>query len=377
LPVSQRLKGKSRLMQGILVFQFSLSMLTILTGIVFADNARFIETLDLGFDTQQTIAVPLQNTGAFEALKNAVIQQPHVQTVSGTRHLIGYNQGTYTVKSGSHEIRAAILDGDVDERQAVGLRLTKGRDFEKRLSTDTYQSLIVSEKLVKELDLREPLGAWITVDSSNYKIVGVMQDFYNRSVWRPAQPTAIRLTTPDRFRYLVVRVEGSHLQEVNEFLRARWGQLVPNIPYEGFYQNELVQDALVISSNIRLVFLCVSGAAISIAAMGLFALSSLIVVRRTKEIGVRKVLGASVFHIIRILNHQVSFVLLLSIFLAATAGSFVIRIFLDSLYAYHIELQLWHHLLAAAIIILVGFVSVSSQVYRVAATNPVESLRYE
>ena len=180
-----------------------------------------------------------------------------------------------------------------------------------------------------------------------------------------------------QFRYLVVRATRSNLQEVNEYLREQWGSLVPNIPYEGFYQDELLANPMAISSNIRLVFLYVSGVAIAIAAMGLFALSSLIIVRRTKEIGIRKVLGASVPHLVRLLNHQIAGVLLLSSFVAAIGGFFMINAFLDSLYAYHIQLQIWHFVLAGAIIMLVGFLTVSSQVLKVATANPVEALRYE
>ena len=373
----QRLRGNSRLMRGILVFQFALSTLTVLTGIVFTDNARFFETFDLGFETKESIAIPLQNAGIYESMRHAAEQHPGITGVSGTRHLIGYNQGTQTVKYASMESRAAVLNGEYNYRETAGLKLVKGRDFGKNLKTDRDQSIIVSEKLAKELRLEEPVGAKIVVDSARFTIIGVVQDFYNRSVWRPLQPSALRMVDESQFRYLVVRATRSNLQEVNEYLREQWGSLVPNIPYEGFYQDELLANPMAISSNIRLVFLYVSGVAIAIAAMGLFALSSLIIVRRTKEIGIRKVLGASVPHLVRLLNHQIAGVLLLSSFIAAIGGFFMINAFLDSLYAYHIQLQIWHFVLAGAIIMLVGFLTVSSQVLKVATANPVEALRYE
>jgi ABC-type antimicrobial peptide transport system permease subunit len=179
------------------------------------------------------------------------------------------------------------------------------------------------------------------------------------------------------FRYLVVRARLAEMTSVQERLQAAWKRAAPNTPYDGFFGTDAVAGAIAVSSNIRLVFLYVAGAAIVIAAMGLFALSSLIIVRRTKEIGIRKVLGASVLHVVRLLNNQLFVILLISSTAAAVGGYFSLSIMLDSMYAYHIEPQAWHYLLSAGIILLIGLTTVSGQVFRVATGNPVEALRYE
>jgi putative ABC transport system permease protein len=111
--------------------------------------------------------------------------------------------------------------------------------------------------------------------------------------------------------------------------------------------------------------------------MGLFALSSLIIVKRTKEIGIRKVLGASVTHVVQLLNRQIMAVLTVAALLAALGSYFSLESLMDSIFAYHIQLQAWHFVLAGAIVFVIGLITVSSQVYRVATANPVESLRYE
>ncbi|MEX1137809.1 MAG: ABC transporter permease [Bacteroidota bacterium] len=373
----QRFSGNHWLMQGILTFQFSLSALTILAGIVFTSNASFLENINLGFDTKQTIAIPLQGSGAFETLRNAAGQHPDVQEVEGVRHLIGYNQSTLTARSGPTERRVAVLQGGFDQLSVMNLKLAQGRDFDRKLRSDRDGSVIVSRKFAREFQWDQPVGQRVTIDSSSYTVIGVVEDFYNRSVWNPVQPSAFLVAEPENFRYLVVRAELANLQRVNDFLRETWQQRVPNVPYEGFYGSELVANAVSVSSSIRLVFLYVSGVAIAIAAMGLFALSSLIIVKRTKEIGIRKVLGAPVLHILNLLNRRIALVLLVSGLLAAVSGSFLIGIFLDSLYAYHVEMQFWHFALAGAIVVLIGLITVSSQVYRVATSNPVESLKYE
>jgi putative ABC transport system permease protein len=205
----------------------------------------------------------------------------------------------------------------------------------------------------------------------------VVRNFYNRSVWRPMQACALRLTGPERFRYLVVRTDLHHLRATNDFLRETWQRLVPNVPYEGFYQDEMLAEAMHVNASIKLVFIYISFTAIAIAAMGLFALSSLIVVKRTKEIGVRKVLGASVAQVVQLLNRQIVAILMVAAVVAGVGSYFSLEPLMDSVFAYHINLQAWHFLLAGAIVVLIGLVTISSQVYRVATANPADSLRYE
>ncbi len=373
----QRLGGKNWLIQSILTFQFALSALTVLAGIVFTDNADFLQKLDLGFESRQTIAVPMQGTNSFEALRNAALQNPAVLRVEGTRHLIGYSQSTLTARSGDLERRVATFKCGIDYLSVINLKLVQGREFDRRLTTDLDDAVIVTRKFAKEFQWDQPIGQRVMLDSVQRTVIGVVDDFYNRGVWRPLQPGAFLLADSKEFRYLVVRAEFANLSEVNTFLADAWHRIAPNLPYEGFYGSELVANAVTVSSTIRLVFLYVSGVAIAIAAMGLFALSSLIIVKRTREIGIRKVLGAPVFHIIKLLNRQIAIVLVLSGILATLGGYFTIGIFLDSLFAYHVELQPWHCFMAAGVVFFIGLVTVSSQVFRVATSNPAESLKYE
>jgi ABC-type antimicrobial peptide transport system permease subunit len=253
----------------------------------------------------------------------------------------------------------------------------QGRSFDPNLATDKNQALIVNEKMVADFNWSEPLGKQVTIDSVRYTVIGVAKNFYNRSVWRPMQACALRLTDPEQFRYLVVRTDLRNVTAANEFLRETWQRVAPNVPYAGFYQDEVLAEAVQVNGSIKLVFIYISIAAIAIAAMGLFALSSLIIVKRTKEIGIRKVLGASVAHVVQLLNRQIAAVLVVAAILAALGGYFSLQPMMDSIFAYHVNLQAWHFLLAGAIIFMIGLVTVSSQVYRVATANPVEALRYE
>ena len=321
--------------------------------------------------------VPLQGTGTFERLRNEALQDPFIRSVAGARHVVGYNQSTYTAKVGDTERRVAILAGDEQYLTTLGMKLVKGRPFDKNIQSDRDEALIVSRKFAREFSWEDPIGQRVFVDSIPYTVIGLMEDVYNRSVWRPLQPTALKFAKPDEFRYLIASASGSNVVEASDHLKKMWQKVAPNTPYDGFYGTDALAGAIAVSRNIKLVFLYVSGIAIAIAAMGLFALSSLIIVRRTKEIGIRKVLGASVPGLIGLLNSQIAWVLLISSILAGIGGYFLINPFLDSLYAYHIHLEAIHYVIAAGIVVLIGFITVITQIVKVATGNPVESLRYE
>ena len=373
----QRFRGNNWLMRSILVFQFSLSALTVLTGIAFTDNADFISKFDLGFDTQKSIVVPLQGTPTFERLRNEALQDPLIRSVAGARHVVGYNQSMMTARVGDTERRVAILAGDEQYLNTLGMKLIEGRPFDRNLQSDRDRGLIVSRKFAKEFGWEHPIGQQVFVDSIPYTVIGEMENVYNRSVWRPLQPTALKFAGDDQFRYLIASASGSNVIEASDHLRELWRKVAPNTPYAGFYGTDALAGAIAVSANIKLIFLYVSGIAIAIAAMGLFALSSLIIVRRTKEIGIRKVMGASVLGLIGLLNSQIAWVLFLSSALAGVGGYFLINPFLDSLYAYHIQLQPVHYLVAAGLVVFIGFLTVMSQTVKVATGNPAESLRYE
>jgi ABC-type antimicrobial peptide transport system permease subunit len=204
-----------------------------------------------------------------------------------------------------------------------------------------------------------------------------VEDFYNDGVWRPIAPCLFRMAKPEAFRHLVVRTAAGNLKSTNEFLQSTWQRIVPDLPYEGFYQDEVMAEAIEVSENINTMFIYISVLAIAISAMGLFALVSLNIARRTKEIGIRKVLGATVMHIMNLVNKEFVGLLIVAAVLASVAGYFAVQALLQSIYAYHVGFDLLPFLLSGAIVFVVAALTVSSQVLKVATANPVNSLRYE
>jgi ABC-type antimicrobial peptide transport system permease subunit len=205
----------------------------------------------------------------------------------------------------------------------------------------------------------------------------MVEDFYNNGVWRPMLPSVFRLAKQEAFRYLIARLRPENMTATSGFLRNEWQRLLPDVPYEGFYEDQVMAEAISVSESIKIMFLYISILAIVIAAMGLFALVSLNIARRTKEIGIRKVLGASMLHIVNLVNKEFVRLLFVAAFIASIAGYFSVQALLKSIYAYHVGFNLAPFILAAISIFAIALLTVGSQVLKVAAANPVNSLRYE
>jgi putative ABC transport system permease protein len=371
------LSGSNWIIRTVLIFQFTVSTITVIGGVVFTYNASFFNKFDHGYDPEQVIVVPLRGTQIYAAYRHAVEQNPDVLSVAGTEHHLVYNSSSLQASGEGKEIPVSVLSVGDEYVSTMGLNLLQGRDFDKELGTDRSESILIGEKVATDFGWTDPIGKQITLDSLRYSVIGVVQDVYNRGIWRPYDPTILRLAEPDRYRYVVVRTSLSALAGMNEFLNREWVKLVPGIPYEGFYQDESIREAMSVNASIKVVFQYISFTAISIASLGLFALSSLIILKRTKEIGIRKVLGADVVSIVHLLNREIMLILFIASCAAVAAGYFSVGTLMDSIFTYHIDVTFWHLVLATLLTFIVGLITVSTQVLKVATSNPVESLRYE
>lgn len=298
-------------------------------------------------------------------------------SVGGATNHVGFNWASATITSAARKIDAALFSVSENHLETMQLRLQRGRTFEEALSTDKQSAVVVTQKFATQFGWEEPLGQTVNFDTARYTIIGVVEDFYNDGVWRPISPALFRMAKPENLHHLAVRVRPGNLKATNDFLRRTWEQLVPDLPYEGLYQNVMMAEAIEVSNNIKTMFIYISVFAIAIAAMGLFALVALNIARRTKEFGIRKVLGANMAHIMNLVNKEFVLLLLAASVLAAFAGYFAVRAPLESIYFYHVPFSLLPFLFAGAIVFIVAALTVGAKVVKVATANPVNALRYE
>ena len=375
----QRFGRTSWFARILLTFQFSVSMLTLIASLVFIQNADFLKKIDLGYNREQVVIVPLADAKNYEPYRDAVERNSSIVNLSGCRDQVGLRWSTQPVASASLKSQADVLGVGPDYLETMSLRLVMGRSFAQDLATDVNESVIVNQKLAREFgwEDNDVAGQVLTIDSTRYTVVGLVENFYNNGVWRPVLPSVFRLVKPEVYRYLAVRIRPENLAATADFLRNEWRRLLPDVPYEGFYQNEIMAEAISVSESIKTMFLYIAFLAIVIAAMGLFALVSLNIARRTKEIGIRKVLGASVAHIVSLVNREFLGLLLAAAFFASISGYFAVQALLRSIYSYYVGFSALPFMLASLSVFAVAAVTVGSQVVRVATANPVASLRYE
>ncbi|MFQ5676016.1 MAG: ABC transporter permease, partial [bacterium] len=338
----QKFSRTSWLSRTLLTFQFTVSILTLIASLVFIQNVD----LDIGYDKDFVMGVPLTNPGQYEPYRQAIESRSDILQIAGSVQHIGRTWGAGVVETASLKSPADVFGVGYDYLTAMKLRVLAGRNFDRNLVSDLNASIIVNQKLAQDLGWKQPLGQSVLLDSVRYTVIGVVENFYNNSVWTPIQPCVLKLVGKESFRFLIARVQPGKPVQTAEFLRSAWHRIAPDVPYEGFYQDEVLDEAISVSDSIRTMFLFISALAITISAMGLFALVSLNVARRTKEIGIRKVLGASVAHIIALVNKDFAWLLLTAAIVASVAGYFTVQALLRSIYAYHIGFSLLPFVLA-------------------------------
>jgi putative ABC transport system permease protein len=373
----QKIGGTNRFMRFLMTFQLANSIMAIITGVVFARNANYQANFDLGYALNEVIVVPLNKADDFMIFSNAIKQYPDIISVAGTRNHPSFGR---QLRQASHEsITAEVNLFEIGDHylEAAGLRLNAGRDFDPSLETDLQNAVIVNKTLMHEFGWNDAIGKQITIDSVRYGVIGAVEDFHEDGLWSLVAPCVLRLSSPERFNFLIVRTSPKHLVDVNALLKTQWQQLFPDTPYEGIYQEEVMATARQVNGSIKTVSLYIALIAIVITMMGLFALVSLNVARRTKEIGIRKVLGASVLSVGNLIGKEFVVLLVIASALASVGGFFESKFLLDSIWAYHIGMEMFPFVVSILLAFLVAALTIGSQVYKVATANPVEALRYE
>jgi putative ABC transport system permease protein len=377
----QKLKGTNPLIRILLVFQFSLSITTIIIGFIFYENANFIKNYDMGFEIKKIIIVPVQNKNDYELYKSRIKGNPLISEVSGSRSIVGFGYGITEAKLGGLKTQLDYLNIGENYLESMGLKIISGRSFNRDIETDYENSLLVNQTFMKKYGWNSYDGKTIILKDDNqeklYHVIGVVKDFNESSVWEKIQPFVLRFSKPSAYQNLIVKYKGSDSKSVYEYLEREWKKLFPFLPFEGTYQSVMLDDAISVSDSISTVMFYVSLLAVIISAMGMFALISLSIAKRTKEIGIRKVLGASVLGIGKLVSKEYILIFILSSIISVFGGYYLAKIFISSIFAYYVEFGILPFLLSIGIVLGIAMLTIGSQMYKAATSNPVDALRYE
>ena len=372
--------GKTNwLSYSLLTAQYTLTVVALIASVAFTRNAMYQQEMDLGFRKDAVIFVELEEPEQGRALKNIVSQQSHIRAASlSSQHVSNWTYSR-TLKNRDREVLTDMMNLGPEYMQTMELEIVKGRGFDKQNEeTDRISSIIVNEELARSFGWENPIGQRVSIgDSLRLNVVGVVKNFYNNGFWQPIDAIGIRPSSDEQANYLVVTSTARDAKKAMASLEDAWTQVAPNKPFFGNYQDVVLQESLRVNKNIVVIFSFLGVLAVILSAIGMFTLVSLNVLRRVKEIGVRKVLGAGVPHILTIMSKVFLIVLVIATALGAFAAIYLIDGLMGSIFTYfqHVDVIT---VLIPIITILVISLSISSfRILSTAQKNPVDSLRYE
>jgi len=378
------LQSRTRLGKGgplakiLLGFQFTISVLSIVSGVIFSMNAVFQETTDLGFARKELIVVPIQPEN-FKPYYETITKHPKIIQAAGTQEHIGFGWFLTKLEDEDQEIEVQSLDVGPRYLQTMGLSLVEGRLYDPdREDADRNTSVIVNQKMVEAFGWENPIDKQIRInDTIPLRIIGVVKDFYINGMWVKIEPVLIRLPRTADYRSMAVRAEEQDLPEVLDYLRETWTTLVPNYPFEGMYQEDTLEEEKGINRSIKQLYIFLAIVATLLSMIGLYTLISLSILNRTKEIGIRKVMGSPLPRIWLVLSKGFLINLVISSVIGCVGGYYLSLMMLKSIWENFLEFNPGIYIYSVLIILVVTAATITGKVYQAAMQNPVTCLRYE
>ncbi|WP_143308243.1 ABC transporter permease [Chitinophaga vietnamensis] len=386
--IVQVLKGKlamgrnGNLRNGLIIVQFVVAILLISCTAIIWQQLKFVRSAPLGFNTTQVVSIPLGNTNTaslLAALRNRLAQEPEVESVTGSMsnlgigsdHIVGTWHVGFTFKG--RQITSVAQQVDYDYTKTLGLKLSQGRDFSREYGTDTA-AVLINEALAKQLGEKDPLSIRADFGEDRMvQVIGVLKDFHYKSLRRSIEPLLIMLSPKPQLSYAFIRVNTQNPPATLAKLQGIWKALNPVSTDVPTFLDENVNRQYRNEQQFSKIFITGAVLAMVISSMGLFAIAVMAMTQRRREIGIRKVLGASVSGIVLLLSRDFLKLVLAAILIATPVAWFFMHRWLQD-FAFHVSIHWWVFALAGGIAVLIAFVTVSTQSIRAALINPVKSL---
>lgn len=368
--------------RGLVVFQFTLSVVLIVAVLVVYQQIQFVQTQNLGYDKEQLIYFDLN--GRLEEQSEAFLAEakklPGVENISSIGHnLIGRQNNTSGLEWEGKDPTARILFENVsinyDLLETIGVELKEGRFFSKAYGADSSK-VVFNERAIEIMGLKDPIGQKIKLwDEYDLEIIGVVKDFHFQSLHEEMNPLFFRLNPQNTWTIMARLAAGKEKEAIGQ-LKNFYETFNPGFSFDPQFMDE--QYAMQYAAEQRVASLSryFAGFAILISCLGLFGLAAFTAERKKKEIGIRKVLGASVSNIVLLLTQDFTRLVMFSILLGLPVAYMMTDRWLTG-FAYHINLSLWFFLLAGCLVMLISWLTVGSQAFRSAQANPRDCLRSE
>jgi putative ABC transport system permease protein len=382
------LKRKSILRSSLIVMQFVIACIMISCTFIIYRQFRYLQDADLGIDKDYLISVPLLNTDkgweTIEKLRTRLSANPDILSVTGSNINLGKGLDRRTVQIGislehkGRSISTNLASIDYDYAKTLGVKIIAGRDFDRSFGTDTGNNVLVSERFARQFKEKELVGQTVGRDSTwaGWHIIGIFQDFHLYSLEEELQPLTLTLHPHDPLCYCFIKVAPHNLMGAMATIKKEMALLEPGAEFNGSFVDENVRNWYEVERSMSLLFSIAAIVAIILSCTGLLAMVLLIIQQRVKEIGIRKVLGASVQTISLLISRDFLRMICLAVLIAIPIAWLVMSKWLQG-FPYRIEIKWWMFALVALSAFVVALGTISINTIRAAMQNPVKSLRSE
>ena len=387
---SKNSSSSSILRKILVIFQFSISVILIICTLIVFLQWSYMKNKPTGIDPSDIVIMRSPGTEKYESFKEELLKNPSITSITGSLKRPPLELSMYL----SYKAEGVEYDGnkaiklvpvEYDFFKTLKNKIVKGRSFDKKMSVDENSTFILNEAAIKDFGWDEPIGKMFqtsVVDPisgkwvpRNGQVVGVAEDFHFESVHNKIAPV-VYLINHDMIYWLLIKINSSNTGEILEYIKEKWDEQNVEINYApSFYEDDL-NVLYKAEERFFTIFVIFSGLAIVIACLGIFGLASYTAEQRTKEIGIRKVMGASVSKIVRLINREFLLLVLFSNIVAWPIAWYFMKDWLNN-FTYRIDLTIWPFIISGIIAILIALLSVTYKALKASRTNPVNALRYE
>jgi len=383
--VSSAKPGKLR--NTLLVIQFSLSTLLIICTIITWQQINYISNKSLGYNKTEVLSIPVSRgivgAKALQLMRNELLNNSEVVAVSGAYMNMGRGNDGSSRRSvlgfnfNDREVRTHIQRIDYDYLKTLDIKLIEGREFDSKFPGDST-AVVINESMAKQLGGKNLIGSFLPIydQQPRAQIIGITKNFNFQSLHEDIAPLTLIMDKEYTINYIFVKVKPNSLVHAFDEIKNSWHRQYPNAEFVGSWLNENTERQYLNERRLSGIFVSGAALAIVISCIGLLAISIMIVLQRTKEIGIRKVLGSSVGGIVWLLSVDFVKLVLLAAVIAFPVAWWLMNNWLQS-FAYRVTIQWWVFALSTLLAIVLAFITISFQSIKAALANPVKSLRSE
>jgi ABC-type antimicrobial peptide transport system permease subunit len=366
----------------LVIFQFGISVVLIICTLMTFKQLDYIQNKKLGINKENVMFLSLRGNSKekYETLKSELVKNEDILSITRASSLpyqIGSNSGSFNWEDNKNEDN--VLIGfeftDFDYTKTLGLNIVEGRYFSKDFASDS-NAVVINEKAKKLMGLDNPINKWLTWgDDNKFNIVGVVEDFHHLPMNHEIEPLFL-FYVPKYTQIMYIKIAGDKVKETINHMQSTWKEINPQFPFEYKFLDENYDQLYRNEGRLSKIIMLFSFIAIFISCLGLYGLISYMTELRTKEIGIRKILGSSIWEIVLLMSKSYMKWILIANIIAFPIAYYAMNQWLRS-YAFHTKFHVWIFAVAFVISFTIAIITISTKTIRTANSNPVDALRYE